>query len=398
MNIIRKYWDSVYIYVLLLMPGFCACAGTWWTICKLLGWYTYLEWAQLLIFDFTQIIYFSVAIMFISKNRKDHSYIPEHLLEVKVFIVTALFIQYNYIMYLFPSVHVWECTFLFFAIIAFLFDSRLTLLNIIAYFFALMIAHMVRPEAFLSFEDSNVAEVIAWRIMIYWLTAICILIIVFFVERFLMQAQESDEENVHLMEKQLKYYRNIELMDTELRKFRHDIKNHFMCMEYLFRNDKQEELDQYFLDLQQAFSFQEKLYVSGNDIIDAILNHDLHSNCNEEVNITVYGSLPQIRTVSAMDLCTVFSNLLSNAIASANQVESSQGPEIVIRFMGGNSYFSITVSNSLVEADLDKKKKRKDRNHGHGIHNIRETVEKYNGSFEQNIEGNMFISSVYFPI
>lgn len=99
-----------------------------------------------------------------------------------------------------------------------------------------------------------------------------------------------------------------------------------------------------------------------------------------------------------MDLCTVFSNLLSNAIASANQVEESREPEIIIRFMGGNSYFSITVSNSVMEVDVDKKSKRKDRNHGHGIHNIKETVEKYNGNFEQNIEGDMFISSVYFPI
>ncbi len=398
MNIIRKYWDSVYIYVLLLMPGFCACAGIWWTVCKMLGWYEHLDWAQLLTFDFTQIIYFSVAILFITRNRKDHSYIPEHLPEVKGFIVTALFIQYNFIMYLFPSVHVWECTFLFFAIIVFLFDSRLTLLNIVAYFFALLIVHIIRPEVFLPADGSNVTEIIAWRIMIYWLTSICILIIVYFVERFLMQAQQSREENVHLMEKQLKYYRNIELMDTELRKFRHDIKNHFMCMEYLFRNDKQEELDQYFLDLQQAFSFRDKLYVSGNDIIDAILNHDLRSNCNENVKITVYGSLPVLKTVSAMDLCTVFSNLLSNAIASANQVEESREPEIIIRFMGGNSYFSITVSNSVMEVDVDKKSKRKDRNHGHGIHNIKETVEKYNGNFEQNIEGDMFISSVYFPI
>lgn len=367
MNIIRKYWDSVYIYVLLLMPGFCACAGIWWTVCKLLGWYEHLDWTQLLTFDFTQIIYFTVAILFITRNRKDHSYIPEHLPEVKGFIVIALFIQYNFIMYLFTSVHVWECTFLFFAIIVFLFDSRLTLLNIITYFFALLIAHMLRPGVFLPADGSNVTEIIAWRIMIYWLTSICILIIVYFVERFLMQAQQSREENVHLMEKQLKYYRNIELMDTELRKFRHDIKNHFMCMEYLFRNDKQEELDQYFLDLQQAFSFRDKLYVSGNDIIDAILNHDLRSNCNENVKITVYGSLPVLKTVSAMDLCTVFSNLLSNAIASANQVEESREPEIIIRFMGGNSYFSITVSNSVMEVDVDKKSKRKDRNHGHGI-------------------------------
>ena len=99
-----------------------------------------------------------------------------------------------------------------------------------------------------------------------------------------------------------------------------------------------------------------------------------------------------------MDLCTVFSNLLSNAIASANRVNPDKNPEIVVCFKGGKHYFSITVSNSMAEEEQNKKKKKKDRNHGHGIHNIRETVEKYKGSFEQNIEGDVFISSVYFPI
>ena len=396
MNIIRKYWDSVYIYVLLLMPGFCACAGTWWTVCKLLGWYQHLEWVQLLTFDFTQIIYFLVAIIFISKNRQDHSYIPEHLALVKSFIVIALFIQYNFIMYLFPSVHVWECTFLFFTTIVFLFDSKLTLLNMIAYFIALLIAHIVRPEAFLSLYESNVAETIAWRIMIFCLTSFCILVIVYFVERFLMQAQESSEENVHLMEKQLKYYKDMELMDVELRKFRHDIKNHFMCMEYLYRNEKKEELDQYFHDLQDAFLFQEKIYATGNVVIDAILNHDLHSMCNDNVKITVYGNLPEIKSVAAMDLCTVFSNMLSNAIASANKAEVEDA-QMVIRFFGGERFFSMVVSNSFTELE-DEKKKKKDRNHGHGLYNIRNTVDKYNGNFEQLIDGDMIMTTVYLPI
>ncbi len=396
MNIIRKYWDSVYIYVLLLMPGFCACAGTYWTICKFLGWYPHLGWAQIITFDFSQVVYFSVAIYFITQNKKDHSYIPEHLMYVKGFIVTALFIQYNFIMYLFPSSHVLECTFLFFTIIAFLFDSKLTFFNIVAYFIAILIAHVLRPEEFLPMYESNLTEVIAYRIMIYWLTSGCILVIVYFVERFLMQAQNSSEENVRLMEKQLKYYKDMELMDVELRKFRHDIKNHFICMEYLYRNEKKEELDQYFQGLQDSFSFQEKLYATGNVVIDAILNHDLHSQCEDRVKSTVYGSLPKIETVTAMDLCTVFSNMLSNSVASANKVETAE-PQIIIRFIGGERFFSIIISNSITDMEKEKNKK-KDRNHGHGLYNIRNVVDKYKGNFEQQIEGDMITTTVYLPI
>lgn len=146
MNIIKKYWDSVYIYVLLLVPGFCICAGLFWTICKLLGLYPHLQWIQIILFDFSQVVYLIVALYFICKNKKDSSYISGHLIYVKGFIVFALFVQYNFILYLFASTHVWECTFLFFGIIVFLFDSKLMLLNILSYFTALSVAHVLRPE------------------------------------------------------------------------------------------------------------------------------------------------------------------------------------------------------------------------------------------------------------
>lgn len=106
MNVIKKYWDSVYVYVLLLVPGLCMCAGLFWTVCKLLGLYKDLQWAKIIAFDCSQLLYFSVAFYFIFQNKKDSSYIPGHLVYVKGYIVSALFIQYNFILHLFASVHV----------------------------------------------------------------------------------------------------------------------------------------------------------------------------------------------------------------------------------------------------------------------------------------------------
>ena len=222
------------------------------------------------------------------------------------------------------------------------------------------------------------------------------MIIVYFVERFLMQARESSEENMHLMEKQLKYYKDMELLDTEIRKFRHDIKNHFICMESLVRSGKKEELQDYFKDLQMSFSSQGKIYFSGNEIIDAILHYDLPHDCKERVQVSVYGNLPKITKVSAMDLCTLFSNLLSNAIASANQCLAMPKPQVEIYFSSGSTYFSIKIANSICAPD--KKKNKKDRNHGHGVYQIKNVIEKYNGRSEQSIEGDMVTITVYLPI
>lgn len=398
MNIIKKYWNSVYIYVLLLVPSFCICAGIFWTVCKLMGLYPNLSWIEILVFDGSQLIYLATALFFIYRNKKDASYISEHLRYVKGFIIFALFLQYNFILYLFASVYVWECTFLFFAIIVFLFDSKLMFWNIMSYFLALLAAHILRPEEFLPLGQANLKEVIAYRIVIFILTAFCIMVIVYFVERFLMQARESDEENIHLMEKQLEYYKDMEFLDTELRKFRHDIKNHFICMESLLHSGNAEELQQYFWDLQQSFSFQKKIYFSGNEIVDAILHHDLPHYCREEVNVTIYGSLPCIRNVSAMDLCTLFSNLLSNAIASANQCVGISDPQLIIHFSSGKRYFSIAMSNSILIRNSIKSPKEKDRNHGFGINKIKNVLEKYDGRFELNVEQEILNVKVYLPI
>ncbi len=398
MNVIKKYWNSVYLYVLLLVPGFCMCAGLFWTVCKALGLYQELSWYKILCFDCSQLLYLTIAIFLIHRNKQDNSYIPMHLRFVKGFIVTALFVQYNFILYLFPSTHVWGCTFLFFAIIVFLFDSKLMAINILSYGISLFTAHVLRPEEFLPLKEANIVEIAAFRTIIFLLTAFCIIVIVYFVEKFLMQAQESDEENVHLMQKQLEYYRDMELMDTELRKFRHDIKNHFICIQSLFMNGKAEEAQSYFESLQQSYSFEKKMVFSGNDIIDAILHHELPHHCHEDVRVTVFGSLPKITTVSSIDLCTLFSNLLSNAITSANQCVDLLDTHITIQFSGGEKYFSILISNSILSQDPVTKVRTDDRNHGHGMHKVKTVLEKYNGTITRNIEPHTITVTIYLPI
>ena len=158
-------------------------------------------------------------------------------------------------------------------------------------------------------------------------------------------------------------------------------------------------MQKYFEDLQESFSFQKKIYFSGNDVIDAILHHDLPFYCREEVMVTVYGKLAKIETVSAMDLCTLFSNLLSNAIASANKcMEVKEKPQIIIHFTSGKKYFCIMISNSILTPVEDGKTKKADRNHGHGMYKIKHVMEKYGGRFEQNVEKQMMVITVYLPV
>lgn len=402
MNILKKYWDSVHIYILLLIPCTCICAGIFWTFFKLLGYYPHLSWTKIGIFDFSQIIYLGISIYFIIRNRKDSSYISNHMIYIKCYISIALFIQYIFILTLFPSTYVWECTFLFFAASVFFFDSKMMIIHVSCYSAFLLVAQILNPHTFLPLNEPNYIEIIAFRLLVLSFTALFLLLIVYFAEHFIIQALANEKENIHLLEKQVEYYKNTELMDIELRKFRHDIKNHFICLEQLLKDGNVEEFNIYFRDLEESFSSQEKIYFSGNHIIDAILNYDLSRYCSEFVKITVFGTLAEIQTVSSMDLCTLFSNILSNAIAATNECNADSKPELTIQFQSGTRYFSIEISNSISKNEqikfYKKMKYNKDKNHRLGLNKIKEVTQKYNGSFEQYIKGQTLTTGIYLPL
>lgn len=401
MNIIKKYWNDVYRYILLLIPGNCICAGFGYTFGKIAGWHQESPWPIVLLFDFSQLIYLLIAFGFIYRKKKISYYTERDIFWIKVFVTVSLFIQYNFIMHGFPTYNAWCCSFIFMGIVAFLFDTKLMLTHIIGYTVFLIVAHILHWEQLVPLALGEPAEILMYRINVYMLTSVAFLFITYFVERFLMQEQEQESENVYLMEKQLEYYQNCDLMDKELRKFRHDIKEHFLVLKYLSENKKYEEFTDYFNDLDESFAFQEKLYFSGNLIIDSILNYDIPNKCSPHVERLVFGKLAEIQTVSSIDLCTLFSNMLSNAINAVNQCSDQESPQLSVRFDYGSKFFSITIINSIPEGNADRKTAKKiripDRNHGHGMRKMMDICEKYNGEFSQTNQDGKMITTAYLP-
>lgn len=396
MNVMKKYWDTVYLSLLFFTPFACMCAGAWYTFCKFQGSYNATSWGVLLCFDFSHILYMLGAVFLWLHNKRKALEAERFIWKIKVFVSVILLIQYAFIIFLFPDNYTWGCTFLFLIFILFAFDLRYMLFNLTCYFLMSVVGHMVYHEQY--FRGEKAIESAFFRIVIFFLYGIMSVVISFFVEKFLRQMQEWEDENAFLNEQRLKYYQNLDLMDKELRKFRHDIKNHFLCMQELTERGELSELKEYFKDLSGDFFQVKKIYFSGNVIIDSILNYHIYHSCGKYVKPVVYGRLPEIISVSAMDLCTVFSNMLSNAVKGANLLEGEN--ELVIRFQGGEKYFSICVTNQIEIKKQFDIERILDRNHGYGLNNIKQTVKKYDGEFEQTRDektGN-FILQIFLPV
>ena len=401
MNMLKKYWNDAYLYMFMLIYGACTCAAVFYTVKKTAGLYASAPWPLVYLFDFSQIIYYIIVICFILHKQKVSYFDERDIFRIKIFITISLFIQYNFIIHLFHDHNTWACTFIFMGFIALLFDTKFALIHVIGYIVFLIIGHFMYWNQFMPMDYNQNKESISFRTIALLLVAISILSITNFAEKFLMFAQEKESENVLLMEKQLEYYQNCDLLDKELRRFRHDIKGHFIGMGYLLKNKRYDELSTYFTDLNNSFSVHEQLYFSGNLIMDSVLNYDLPNKCGSHVLIDVSGRLHEINSIPSIDLCAVFSNLLSNAIKAVNLCQSTENCELSIHFDSGLTFFSITITNSVpcdYSANQTVRKTRStNRNHGHGMKKIKEICKKYDGGFEQYQNEQQMITSIYLP-
>lgn len=394
MNMIKKYWDTVYIYLLLFSPTACICAGIYFTICKMIGLYKNTSWVLLILFDLSQFIYLMIAFYFIRKRKKQPEKFDHVLSDVKKYISISLFIQYNFIMHLFYSEYVWSCTFIFLILIVFYFDVRMMIINTSVYILSLTAAYILHYEQHLGMAAREYMHIIIFKIIVILLCSLLLIALTFFMKKFLETTTKEENEKQYLIEKQLEYYERLGVMDSELRKFRHDIQNHFLCMQSLIKHNNYTELQTYFDELLESYANKDLLYFSGNIVIDSILNYHLG---NLDITPVIYGKLPEIRQVSSMDLCTIFSNMLSNAV-NAVRLCSNSKRSILVRFDFGKKYFLISITNSF-HPNLPADKKPADiRNHGYGLNLIKETVNKYQGVFEQNAHNEKITTTIYLPI
>lgn len=192
--------------------------------------------------------------------------------------------------------------------------------------------------------------------------------------------------NEYYLKAQLKHFQIYQKMQKETRRVHHDMKNHITCLYSLIAEQKYEESKEYIQKLNEQVEHIDQELHSGNPIIDAILNEKNATAKQECIHITVDGRLGKVK-MDAIDLCTIFSNALDNAMEALNS-SNLEKKEIQVDLKTKNSIQFFKFQNPV------EKSKRQDsffttkkdyKNHGFGLGNIRMTVEKYHGKMEYQV-------------
>lgn len=193
-----------------------------------------------------------------------------------------------------------------------------------------------------------------------------------------------------------KHYLEVENMYAKMRGWRHDYRHHIQTMKVHASNGEYAEIDKYLDMLDEDLTHVETVIRTGNRMADAILNSKLSLAMEKQIRVKAEAQIPVSLTISELDLCTVISNLLDNAIDACMELPvEDRLIRIYMEMKGNYLYFSI------INTAGGKKKKSffstKGDGHGFGISRIDAIVKKYGGYVKRASEDESFSTEVLLP-
>jgi len=199
----------------------------------------------------------------------------------------------------------------------------------------------------------------------------------------LKQSKSYEEKNIN----------DIQRIYEETRIIRHDIKHHDKYILSTLQNipnisDEQqqyiENIKKYINDLDEQFMDIDYKIITGNSVIDNILNYKIRTAQKLGIDVRYYIENNPIE-IADIDMCRIFGNLFDNAIEACKK-SGLKDKDIEIRMHKKKVYRCITVSNSTDNLVLQENPnltstKKGNGLHGFGLKSIRSIVEKYDGFF-----------------
>lgn len=203
------------------------------------------------------------------------------------------------------------------------------------------------------------------------------------------------------MEKE--HYLSLENHVKEVRQIRHDMKFHLSAVNHYLSKGQVEKAQAYLEEENAKISATDDLVIDvGNPLVNAIIAYE-KKKMGKNISLFSEGAFPKEKfLISEYDLCTIFSNLLTNAGEACDRLREKK-KEIYLWIGESNGKLLIQVENPI-EWEIDKEKmfsytsKENTNEHGYGLLNVKETVEQNGGEMKIDTEGKKFTVQISFTM
>lgn len=194
------------------------------------------------------------------------------------------------------------------------------------------------------------------------------------------QQKEKDIESILDMQKQNS-------------KQRHDFKNVILLIKELIRDEQYNKATEMLDKYSEGYKNNNLTeIVSNNIVLNYLLNRKINQCREAGIDMVCY-VLGNFASVDDMDLYILLENLCDNAIEAAAQ---SNNPTIKLQISEDNGNLCIYIGNTtlgnVLKNNPHMNTTKKDKNmHGFGIMNIRDIIDKYNGTINYEQQGDNYL-------
>ena len=205
------------------------------------------------------------------------------------------------------------------------------------------------------------------------------------------EAERKLKEMQHIMELENIHYQEIESKREEVSKIRHDINNQILAARHLI-SEGDTERSEHMLDqlLEQVSATKEYPYCVV-PIINAILNEKNRLCEQHQIDFVTDLSFPSDLYVDDVMLCSLFSNLLDNAIHAVEKMDPGKRWIRISAIMEGG-FLLVKTRNSSGKPEPVKS------GHGKGTIILREIAEMHGGMYQTEYQGGIFTAVVSMGI
>lgn len=214
------------------------------------------------------------------------------------------------------------------------------------------------------------------------------------------KTQREERENA-VLEGQVADMKNhicqVEKMYEDIRSIRHDMGNHIMTLENLYRKNQWGEAERYAKKLTETMEESFFHIKSNNPVTDVILEEMWKRAFEKGIDFQCDFFFGRDMLVDAFDMSVILNNGLGNAIEGVD----GEKPFISIFSSRKNNVFLIEIQNSFYgellwdeKGEMPLSTKKLGEGHGYGLGNIKKIAGKYHGDIAVKTEEGTFILTV----
>ena len=197
------------------------------------------------------------------------------------------------------------------------------------------------------------------------------------------------------LEIEKKHFEELREKEDATRRFRHDINAHLSTINAYINSENYDTLRDYMNSVNKEFATIKPIYQTGNATIDSVLNSKANIMKENNIHLNIDGNPALLNVFNDFDVCTIFSNAISNAIEANNLIEDMSNRWINIKIRSTQDLIAFEVSNPLmkninIKKNRIKTTKEDKKNHGYGLIQIAQVIENLKGYMKIECENKIF--------